>query len=106
VTKDELTGLSSGFNFVKPDEYAADKAAFIEALEAQVTTAAIELNGHSIDAQNGTLSVNSETLAMSSEVPKIEIMTRTEYEQLNPVDGVYYYTYDDEVTDESQIYVT
>lgn len=106
VTKDELTGLSSGFNFVKPDEYAADKAAFIEALEAQVTTAAIELNGHSIAAQGGTLSIDTQALAMSSEVPEIKVMTRTNYEQLTPEEGVYYYTYDDEVTDESQIYVT
>ena len=102
VTKDELAELSGDFNFVKPEDYEADKEAFNAALAEKVTTKAIELNGSLVEVQEGTFQVNSEALAKVSEVPVIEILTQKEYDDLeNKDEDTYYYTYD-----EDTIYVT
>lgn len=102
VTKDELAELSGDFNFVKPEDYEADKKAFSDALSEKVTTKAIELNGSLVDVQEGILHVDSEAIAKSSEVPVIEIMAQSEYDKLESKDvNTYYYTYDEET-----IYVT
>ena len=102
VTKDELAELSGDFNFVKPEDYEADKKAFNDALSEKVITKAVELNGSLVDVQEGTLRVDSEAIAKSSEVPVIEIMAQSEYDKLESKDAnTYYYTYDEET-----IYVT
>jgi hypothetical protein len=38
VTKDELAELSGDFNFVKPEDYEADKKSFNDALAKNLTT--------------------------------------------------------------------
>ena len=102
VTKDELAELSGDFNFVKPEDYEADKEAFNAALAEKVTTKAIELNGSLVEVQEGLFQVNSEALAKVSEVPVIEILTQKEYDDLATKDeDTYYYTYDADT-----IYVT
>ena len=102
VTKDELAELSGDFNFVKPEDYEADKKAFSDALSEKVITKVVELNGSIVDVQEGILHVDSEAIAKSSEVPVIEIMTQSEYDNLESKDdNTYYYTYDEET-----IYVT
>ena len=102
VTKEELAELSGDFNFVKPDDYEADKKAFSDALSEKVITKVIELNGSLVDVKEGVLHVDSEAIAKSSEVPVIEIMTQSEYDKLESKDAdTYYYTYDEET-----IYVT
>ena len=102
VTKDELAELSGDFNFVKPEDYEADKEAFNAALAEKVTTKAIELNGSLVEVQEGIFQVNSEAMAKVSEVPVIEILTQKEYDDLeNKDEDTYYYTYD-----EDTIYVT
>lgn len=102
VTKDELAELSGDFNFVKPEDYEADKEAFNAALAEKVTTKAIELNGSLVEVQDGIFQVNSEAMAKVSEVPVIEILTQKEYDDLEDKDeDTYYYTYD-----EDTIYVT
>ena len=102
VTKDELAELSGDFNFVKPEDYEADKEAFNAALAEKVTTKAIELNGSLVEVQEGIFQVNSEAMAKVSEVPVIEILTQKEYDDLEDKDeDTYYYTYD-----EDTIYVT
>lgn len=102
VTEEELKTLSGDFNFVKPDDYEADKKAFSDALAKKVITQAVELNGSLVEVQEGILRVDSEEIAKSSEVPVIEIMTQSEYDKLESKDAnTYYYTYDEET-----IYVT
>lgn len=104
VTKEELAELSGDFNFVKPDDYEADKKAFSDALSEKVITKVIELNGSLVDVKEGILHVDSEAIAKSSEVPVIEIMTQSEYDKLESKDAdTYYYTYDEETTYVTQV---
>ena len=104
VTKDELSELSGDFNFVKPEDYEADKKAFSDALSEKVITKVVELNGSLVDVQEGILHVDSEAIAKSSEVPVIEIMTQSEYDKLESKDvNTYYYTYDEETTYVTQV---
>ena len=98
----ELTELSGDFNFVKPDDYNADKEAFTAALAEQVTTKVLNLTGSKVEVQNGVLQVDSESIAKSSDVPIIEVLTQSEYDNLEKKEeNTYYYTYD-----EDTIYVT
>ena len=107
VTKDELADLSNDFNFVKPEDYAADKLKFETDLAKKVTTEelvtnTINLSENTIVVKEGVLQFNSESLAKSSEVPNIEVMSQSTYDSLETVDdNTYYYTYDEET-----IYVT
>ena len=102
VTKDELAELSGDFNFVKPEDYEADKKAFNDALAENLTTKKITINGSVVDVQEGILQVNSEAIAKKSEVPKIEVLPQADYDKLETIDETtYYYTYDGNV-----IYVT
>ena len=102
VTKDELAELSGDFNFVKPEDYEADKKAFNDALAENLTTKKITINGSVVDIQEGILQVNSESIAKKSEVPKIEVLPQADYDKLETIDETtYYYTYDGNV-----VYVT
>lgn len=99
VTKDELAELSGDFNFVKPEDYEADKKAFNDALAENLTTKQITINGSVVDVQEGILQVNSEAIAKKSEVPKIEVLPQADYDKLETIDETtYYYTYDGNVT--------
>ena len=98
VTKDELAELSGDFNFVKPEDYEADKKAFNDALAENLTTKKITINGSVVDVQEGILQVNSEAIAKKSEVPNIEVLPQADYDKLETVDeNTYYYTYDENV---------
>ena len=102
VTKDELAELSDDFNFVKPEDYEADKESFNETLAKNLTTQQITLNGNVVSVQEGVLQVNSQSIAKVSEVPNIEVLPQDEYDKLENIDeNTYYYTYD-----EDTIYVT
>ena len=102
VTKDELAELSGDFNFVKPEDYEADKKAFNDALAENLTTKKITINGSVVDIQEGVLQVNSAAIAKKSEVPKIEVLPQADYDKLETIDETtYYYTYDGNV-----VYVT
>ena len=102
ITKDELAELSDDFNFVKPEDYEADKESFNETLAKNLTTQQITLNGNVVSVQEGVLQVNSQSIAKVSEVPNIEVLPQDEYDKLENIDeNTYYYTYD-----EDTIYVT
>ena len=102
VTKDELAELSGDFNFVKPEDYEADKKAFNDALAENLTTKQITINESVVDIQEGILQVNSEAIAKKSEVPNIEVLPQADYDKLETIDeNTYYYTYDGNV-----VYVT
>lgn len=102
VTKDELAELSGDFNFVKPEDYEADKQSFNDALAKNLTTQQITLNNSVVSVQEGVLQINSEAIAKTSEIPNIEVLSQAEYDELETIDeDVYYYTYD-----EDTIYVT
>lgn len=102
VTTEDLGKLSNDFNFVKPDEYKKDKEDFAAALASQLVTESITLTGSIIDVQDGSLCVNSNKLAQASAVPTIEVMSKTEYDNLQKKEeNTYYYTYD-----ENTVYVT
>lgn len=102
VTKEGLGELSNNFNFVKPEDYKKDKEEFEAALASQLTTQSIKLTGSMIDVQDGSLCVDSKKLAQASSVPTIEVMSKTEYDNLQKKEeNTYYYTYD-----ENTVYVT
>jgi hypothetical protein len=102
VTKEGLGELSNNFNFVKPEDYEKDKEDFAAALASQLTTESITLTGSIIDVQDGSLCVDSKKLAQASAVPTIEVMSKTEYDNLQKKEeNTYYYTYD-----ENTVYVT
>ena len=102
VTTEDLKTLSNDFNFVKPDEYKKDKEDFASALASQLTTQSITLTGSVIDVQDGSLCVDSKKLAQASTVPTIEVMSKTEYDNLQKKEeNTYYYTYE-----ENTFYVT
>ena len=102
VTTEDLKTLSNDFNFVKPDDYEKDKEAFETALANQLTTQSIKLTGSVINVQEGSLYVDSNKLAQASAVPTIEVMSKTEYDNLQKKEeNTYYYTYD-----ENTFYVT
>lgn len=102
VTTEDLGKLSNDFNFVKPDEYKKDKEDFAAALASQLVTESITLTGSIIDVQDGSLCVDSKKLAQASAVPTIEVMSKTEYDNLQKKEeNTYYYTYE-----ENTFYVT
>ena len=102
VTKEGLGELSNNFNFVKPEDYEKDKEDFAAALASQLVTQSIDLTGSIINVQEGSLCVDSKKLAQASDVPTIEVMSKTEYDNLQKKEeNTYYYTYD-----EDTVYVT
>ena len=107
ITEDELTELSGGFDFVKPEIYEQDKKELLDNLAASITTSelntnTIKLSDSTITYSDGSIALNDSPLAKVSDVPVIKVLSQTEYDALPTVDEeTYYYTYDGDT-----IYVT
>jgi hypothetical protein len=76
ITEEELTTLSGGFNFVKPDVYENDKQALLNNLAQSITTESvitntINLSDSVITSSEGNIQVNDVQLAKVSDLPII-----------------------------------
>lgn len=91
-------------NTVDAETYTSDKQKLANDLATQITTnkvvtQTLNLSGKDVVVQNDTLEVNSEPLAKSSEVPNIEVMSQTDYDNLETKEAnTYYYTYDEGIS--------
>ena len=98
------------FMFVTQNQYSQDK----DSLAQEISTKKINIqeseeNKIQLTTQDNRLCVSDEKIAFVNEVPKIELMTQTDYDQkveLGEIkDDVYYYTYDEEGNPKN-IYIT
>lgn len=105
VTKDYIQDSSNDFIFVKNSEYQQDQKEFKESLANQieskeVVTETVVLKGKPITVVEDRLQINSKNLAELEDVPVIEVLPQSEYDnkQLEEIDeNTYYYTYDGDV---------
>ena len=105
VTKDYIQDSSNDFIFVKNSEYQQDQKEFKESLANQVeskevVTETVVLKGKSITIVEDRLQIDSKTLAELEDIPIIEVLPQSEYDNKKPEEineDTYYYTYDGEV---------
>lgn len=105
VTKDYIQDSSNDFIFVKNSEYQQDQKEFKESLANQVeskeiVTETVVLKGKPITIVEDRLQIDSKTLAELKDIPIIEILPQSEYDNKKPEEineDTYYYTYDGEV---------
>lgn len=105
VTKDYIQDTSNEFIFVKDSDYQQDQEAFKESLAAQieskeVITDTVILKGQPITIVEDRLQVDSKILAKLDDIPVIEVITQSEYDNKKPEEineDTYYYTYDGDV---------
>ena len=104
VSKNLNTITNKLQNTVDSTTYDSDKKKLASDLATQINTNKIvtqtlDLSGNTVVVQNDTLEVNSEPLAKSSEVPNIEVMSQTDYDNLETKEAnTYYYTYDEGIS--------
>lgn len=105
VTKDYIQDSSNDFIFVKNSEYQQDQKEFKESLANQIeskeiVTETVVLKGKPITIVEDRLQIDSKTLAELKDIPIIEILPQSEYDNKKPEEineATYYYTYDGEV---------
>ena len=105
VTKDYIQDSSNDFIFVKDSEYQQDQKEFKESLANQVeskevVTETVVLKGKPITIVEDRLQIDSKTLAELEDIPTIEVLPQSEYDNKKPEEideDTYYYTYDGEV---------
>lgn len=105
VTKDYIQDSSNNFIFVKNSEYQQDQKEFKESLENQIeskeiVTETVVLKGKPITIAEDRLQIDSKTLAELEDIPIIEVLSQSEYDNKKPEEineDTYYYTYDGEV---------
>ena len=105
VTKDYIQDSSNDFIFVKNSEYQQDQKEFKESLANQVeskevVTETVVLKGKPITIVEDHLQIDSKTLAELEDIPTIEVLLQSEYDNKKPEEideDTYYYTYDGEV---------
>lgn len=105
VTKDYIQDSSNDFIFVKNSEYQQDQNEFKESLANQVeskevVTETFVLKGKPITIVENRLQIDSKTLAELEDIPIIEVLPQSEYDNKKPEEidkDTYYYTYDGEV---------
>lgn len=105
VTKDYIQDSSNDFIFVKNSEYQQDQKEFKESLVNQVeskeiVTETVVLKGKPITIAEDRLQIDSKTLAELEDIPIIEVLPQSEYDNKKPEEineDTYYYTYDGEV---------
>lgn len=105
VTKDYIQDYSNDFIFVKNSEYQQDQKEFKESLKNQVeskevVTETVILKGKPITVVEDRLQIDSKNLAELEDVPIIEVLPQSEYDNKKPEEineDTYYYTYDGEV---------
>lgn len=105
VTKDYIQDSSNDFIFVKDSEYQQDQKEFKESLANQVeskevVTETVVIKGKPITIVEDRLQIDSKTLAELEDIPTIEVLPQSEYDNKKPEEideDTYYYTYDGEI---------
>lgn len=107
VTKDYIQDSSNEFIFVKDSDYQQDQKDLKESLAnkietKEVLTETVVLQGIPITITEDRLQVDSKVIAEISDIPVLEVISQTEYEEKEKAGDIYedtyYYTYDGEVT--------
>lgn len=97
VTKESLRGGLEGnddFVFVTQNQYNTDK----ESQATKFTTQELVIGESSITTNATELLLNTKPVAFKEEVPKIEMLSKKEYDNLETPDSdTYYYLYDDDI---------
>ena len=108
VTKEFIQNSENNFIFVKEETYTKDKEDFQNSLAEsfetdELTTLKINLGVDVLESDNSELKYNSELIAKKSDIPEIQIMSQTDYDNLEEKnENVFYYTY----IDDNDPYVT
>lgn len=106
VTKDYIQDSSNKFIFVKDEDYQNDQEELKESLSNQVITKEIVtdslvLQETPITIKEERLNVNSKVIAEISDLPILEILTQTDYNEKEKSgeinEDTYYYTYDGDI---------
>lgn len=83
-------------NTLKVEEDGSIKTLTVETLKSSQNDLVIQVE-EKLNVQAKELQLNSERVALKSEVPVIMYMSQSDYEKLEPkLDNVYYYTYSDD----------
>lgn len=97
VTKESLKGDTDDddFIFVTQNKYNTDQALNAKKFTTEeLVTQGIDLTGVKVTVQNATLQVNSESVALDKNIPKIECLSQTDYDNMeDKQDDTYYLTY-------------
>lgn len=108
VTKEFIQNSENNFIFVKEETYTKDKEDFQKSLAEsfetdELTTLKINLGFDVLESDDSELKYNSELIAKKSDIPEIQIMSQTDYDNLEEKnEDVFYYTY----IDDNDPYVT
>lgn len=106
VTKEYIQDSSNEFIFVKNEQYQQDQTELKEQLSKKVETEEIvtnnlSLSGNSIEIVDEHLKINEIALANLDDVPELEVLTQSEYDEKDKNgeldDSTYYYTYDGDI---------
>lgn len=119
VTKDYIQDETNDFIFVTKTDYAADQESLKNDLAEQITTkkviseevttdyvttetintATLDVGNTRITSDTNHIYANNNPLAELDDIPKMQVLTKTEYDSLNEQSKIdsetYYYTYDD-----------
>lgn len=106
VTKEYIQDSSNEFIFVKNEQYQQDQTELKEHLSKKIETEEIvtnnlSLSGNSIEFVEERLKINETPLANLDDVPELEVLTQSEYDEKDKKgeldDSTYYYTYDGDI---------
>ena len=102
VTKEDLQDADNDFIFVNKATYQEDQKLFKQQLAAGITTQSLEteqvkLNGTSLTVTDDRLNYSNKQVAHVDELPKLQVLSEEEYNNLEEInEDTYYYTYDNE----------
>ena len=108
VTKEDLQDSDNDFIFVNKDDYQKDQQTLQESLSKQLSTEHVDASSLSVDSitlgestlveSEDGLSYNNQKIAVASDIPNLQVLSKEEYDKLGETldESTYYYTYDDE----------
>lgn len=102
VTKDYIQNSENNFIFVKKDEYLEDQNTFKDQLSKEINTEkvvtdTISINGKEISVKDDRINYEEHSLAYKEEIPVLETMSQSDYDNLQEInESTYYFTYDSE----------
>ena len=108
VTKEDLQDSDNDFIFVNKDDYQNDQQKLQESLSKQISTEHVDTSSLSVDSitlgdstlveSEDGLSYNNQKIAVASDIPNLQVLSKEEYDKLGETldESTYYYTYDDE----------
>lgn len=101
VTKESITNDDPNVDyiFVKKSEFNSYKDTHASEIAKQVTTEKVTVGSNSITSKETSLLLNDEEIALSKQVPVIELVDHKTFEAMSDEDknnGKYYYVYNDD----------